>query len=190
MVPFVAARAISQIIISKGLIAARSTFVWLPLQLSGRPPTPTVSTPESSATLKSFTRGIKTLSESLYGEICGMPPTFYRLLGGKEGCLMELDRSHNLPSTNGFVVTSQLSGFTQGNTIIYLAILGCTNNNIFKGQIRWKEIQLLLKGKNEISFIFYLPLCCSILTYFLLQNSKGKIESCFLCSCPCLYIET
>lgn len=64
--PFVAARAILQIIISKGLIAARSTFVWLPLQLSGRPPTPTVSTPGSSATLKSFTGGIKILSESLY----------------------------------------------------------------------------------------------------------------------------
>lgn len=103
---------------------------------------------------------------------------------------MELDISHNLPSKNGFVVTSQLSGFTQGNSILYLAILGYTNNNIFKGQIRWKEIQLLLKEKNDISFIFYLPLCCSILTYFLLQNSKGKIESCFLCSCPCLYIGT
>lgn len=64
--PFVAARAVSQIIISKGLIAARSTFVWLPLQLSGRPPTPTVFTPSNPATLKSFTGGIKTLSESLY----------------------------------------------------------------------------------------------------------------------------
>lgn len=103
---------------------------------------------------------------------------------------MELDISHNLPSKNGFLVTSQLSGFTQGNNIIYLAIFGYTNNNIFKGQIRWKEIQLLLKGKNDISFIFYLPLCRSMQTYFLLQNTQGKIESCFLCLCPCIYIET
>lgn len=83
--PFVTAREILQIIISKGLIVACSTFVWLPLQLSGRPPTPTFSTPGSSVTLKSFTGGIKTLSESLYRGDLWNATHVLQAFGGKIG---------------------------------------------------------------------------------------------------------
>lgn len=89
--PFVAARAISQIIISKGLIAARSTFVWLPLQLNGRPPTPTALTPGGYVTLKSFTGGIKPLSESLYSGDLWNATHILLAFRGKHGCIIELD---------------------------------------------------------------------------------------------------